>query len=118
MYTQDGERILDLACGTGLVALLAEGMVRAHGCVIGLDISEGMLNVARHKARGKGSRISFIQCDVSDLKSIKLLLLGYDGFDLITCVSALPLLPDPRQAIKNWVPLLKSWGDSLSMSPP
>jgi ubiquinone/menaquinone biosynthesis C-methylase UbiE len=42
-----GDRVLDLACGTGVVARVAAGRVGSTGRVIGLDINTGMLDVAR-----------------------------------------------------------------------
>ena len=41
-----GERVLDLACGTGIVARLAEARMGA-GRIVGIDINSGMLAVAR-----------------------------------------------------------------------
>ena len=42
-----GERVLDIACGTGVVARLASQQVGAAGTVAGLDVNPGMLAVAR-----------------------------------------------------------------------
>lgn len=42
-----GERVLDVACGTGVVARLASQLVGDAGTVTGLDINPGMLAVAR-----------------------------------------------------------------------
>jgi len=42
-----GERILDVACGTGVLARAAESAVGKGGSVVGVDVNEGMLAVAR-----------------------------------------------------------------------
>jgi ubiquinone/menaquinone biosynthesis C-methylase UbiE len=42
-----GERVLDAACGTGVVTLLASQQVGSSGSVSGLDPNPGMLAVAR-----------------------------------------------------------------------
>src|SRR5919202_168929 len=42
-----GERVLDIACGTGIVTRLAAERVGADGAVAGVDINPGMLGVAR-----------------------------------------------------------------------
>jgi SAM-dependent methyltransferase len=44
---REGERVLDVACGTGIVARLAAERVGATGAVAGLDVSPEMLAVAR-----------------------------------------------------------------------
>lgn len=42
-----GERVLDVACGTGVVTRLAAEKVGPDGRVAGLDVNAGMLEVAR-----------------------------------------------------------------------
>ncbi len=44
-----GQEVLDVACGTGVLALAAADRVGPQGSVVGLDINEGMLAVARTK---------------------------------------------------------------------
>lgn len=107
-----GDSVLDLACGTGLVALGAKRLVGAAGRVVGVDISEGMLNVARRKAAEDGLEVHFEKGDVSDL-SVKDSSVPWDTqpgdglFDVITCASALLLLPDPVAALRNWKTLMR-----------
>src|SRR5690606_10015429 len=45
-----GDRVLDVACGTGIAARSAAGRVGSQGAVVGVDINPGMLRVARIKA--------------------------------------------------------------------
>src|SRR5213595_318643 len=42
-----GERVVDVACGTGIVARIAAASVGPTGAVVGVDLNPGMLNVAR-----------------------------------------------------------------------
>lgn len=49
-YIQAGQRVLDVACGTGVLARAAAKRVEPEGEVVGLDINQGMLAVARQKA--------------------------------------------------------------------
>ncbi|OQV06310.1 Methyltransferase domain-containing protein [Cladophialophora immunda] len=108
---KNGENVLDLACGTGLVAIGAKQVTGSSGRVVGVDISEGMLNVARRKAQAAGLDIAFFNHDVSDLTGLEFVpQASEDGgllFDVITCASALILLPDPLQAVKNWKAVLR-----------
>jgi ubiquinone/menaquinone biosynthesis C-methylase UbiE len=46
-----GMRVVDVACGTGVLALEAEARVGPAGSVVGIDLNPGMLAVARHKSR-------------------------------------------------------------------
>src|SRR5258708_15965336 len=41
-----GERVVDVACGTGIVARVAAARVGPSGAVVGVDLNPGMLNVA------------------------------------------------------------------------
>ena len=45
---QPGDKVLDLACGTGLVSFLAAEKVGPAGSVIGVDISPGLLQQVSH----------------------------------------------------------------------
>lgn len=49
---QPGQRVLDVACGTGVLAREAAERVGAAGTVVGLDPNPGMLTVAKRRAPG------------------------------------------------------------------
>jgi SAM-dependent methyltransferase len=49
-HPRPGERVVDIACGTGLVARIAAARVGPSGSVAGVDLNPGMLNVARSVA--------------------------------------------------------------------
>ena len=108
---QPGQNVLDLCCGTGLVSLLAKGEVGPSGRVIGVDISNKMLDEGRRKAEKAGLEVTFINEDVTNLSREKVFLGASDeGFDLITCAAALVLLDDPLGALKHWATFLASAG--------
>ena len=52
-----GERVFDACCGTGASALPAAQRVGEEGLVIGVDLSESALALAREKARALGIEI-------------------------------------------------------------
>jgi ubiquinone/menaquinone biosynthesis C-methylase UbiE len=53
---QPGERVLELGFGTGHALVALAAAVGSNGRVCGLDISSGMLTVARDRVEGTGSR--------------------------------------------------------------
>jgi len=86
-----GRRALDLACGTGSLALM---LADAGWEVVGLDLAEPMLACARAKAENAdlGSNVVFVQGDIRDLptrESQRSNVGTFErspGFDLVTCV--------------------------------
>jgi ubiquinone/menaquinone biosynthesis C-methylase UbiE len=58
------DRVLDLGCGTGLVALAASQQAKL---VVGLDMTAGMLRVLRRKGTQQGQRLPLIQADARDV---------------------------------------------------
>jgi ubiquinone/menaquinone biosynthesis C-methylase UbiE len=47
---QKGHRVIDVACGTGALAITVSGHIGTEGTTVGIDINEGMLNIARSKS--------------------------------------------------------------------
>jgi SAM-dependent methyltransferase len=60
---QPGERVLDVGCGNGAVALEAAHTVGPEGKVTGLDLSGPMLGLAGRRAAEQGLDIAFVQGD-------------------------------------------------------
>jgi ubiquinone/menaquinone biosynthesis C-methylase UbiE len=111
-YLHPGASLLDLACGTGLLTLPAKSLVGAHGRVVGVDMSKGMLDIARQKSREQSIDVEWYEHDVSDLTPLNLGSAG--GFDVITCAAALVLLPSPSTAVHNWTQVLKPGGRMMT----
>ncbi len=55
----EGERVLDVCCGTGSLALTLKASLGATGSVKGIDASPEMINMARHKALKAGIEVDF-----------------------------------------------------------
>jgi 2-polyprenyl-3-methyl-5-hydroxy-6-metoxy-1,4-benzoquinol methylase len=60
-----GERVIDVACGTGIVARLVAPKVGAAGRVVGVDWSEPMLEIARAAADAPTDILEWRQADVT-----------------------------------------------------
>lgn len=102
---QPGQQILDIATGTGMVAIEAAKIVGERGRVIGIDISTGMLD----RARSKVAEIGFTNIEFQ-LADAETLIFPVNSFDWIFCSSALIWMSDLSTALKLWYRLLKPGG--------
>lgn len=84
-----GDRVLDIACGTGIVARLARERIGDAGHVVGVDISSDMLAVARAVAPG---------IDWREGKAGALPLYDGEQFDVVVCQQGLQFFPDKPAA--------------------
>ncbi len=89
-----GERVLDVACGTGIVARLAAQQVGAQGSVAGLDVNPGMLAVAQTVAPDIMS-ITWHESSAEDMP------LQDDTFDAVLCQFSLQFIPDKSAALRE-----------------
>src|SRR5438552_17920854 len=79
-HPRPGERVLDVACGTGIVARLAAAGVGPTGAVVGTDVNAGMLRIARTVPQLPNSpAISWQQSDVAALPC------PAAAFDVVCC---------------------------------
>ncbi len=90
---RDGERVLDLACGTGIVARNAASRVGEEGTVVGVDLNDGMLAVAEATAESVQPRIEWRQGDATDLP------FADERFDVVCCQQALQFFDDADAAL-------------------
>ena len=74
-----GERVLDVACGTGIVARLAAERVGPTGTVAGLDVNPGMLAVARSMAASAGAAVRGYETSAESIP------VPADAFDVVFC---------------------------------
>lgn len=98
---EKGMKVLDVGCGTGNFSIKLAKM----GCeVVGIDISEEMLKVAKDKAKKEGLNIKFYNMDVYDMK------FEDNCFDGVISVTAFEFLKDPEKAIEEMFRVLKPNG--------
>jgi len=102
---QSGERVLDVACGTGLVSFRMLEAVGETGTVVGTDISAQMVEHARRLAveRGAGNA-TFERFDAEAIG------LECEPFDAAVCALGLMYVPDPANALGEILRLLAPGG--------
>jgi SAM-dependent methyltransferase len=97
-----GERVVDVACGTGLVSFAAAEAVGPTGVVVGTDISEVMVTLAGARARSRGFKhVSFARADAEDLSALQ-----DASFDVALCGLGLMYVPDPLKAVREMTRLV------------
>ena len=87
-----GDRLLDVACGTGIVARLAMGRLGGAGRIVGVDLSPAMLAVARRECPG----IDWREGDAGALP-----LAGDERFDVVVCQQGMQFFADRAAAARQ-----------------
>ena len=96
-----GDRILDVACGAGNVALAA---ARAGATVTGLDFAPNLLGQARERAAAEGLAVRFDEGDAEDLPYA-------DGaFDVVTSAFGVMFAPRPERAAAELIRVCRPGG--------
>ncbi len=96
-----GERVLDVATGTGDLAFLEAAAVGPDGHVVGVDSCAAMLEVARRRQRGP---VDFQQGDATDLR------FPDASFDVVTIGFGLRNVADRGQALREFRRVLRPGG--------
>lgn len=100
-----GERVLDVGCGNGDVALAVGAAVAPDGAVVGVDLSPDMLAVARSRAEHAGlDHVELIQADASRWRT------PTDPFDAATSRFGVMFFDDPTGAFSHLRSLLRPGG--------
>lgn len=100
---QPGERVLDVACGTGAVARLACEAVGAQGAVTALDVSPGMLTVAR-AATPPQTPIDWVESPAEDMP------LPDAAFDAALCSMGVQFFEDREAGLREMRRVLSPGG--------
>ncbi|MDP6857445.1 MAG: methyltransferase domain-containing protein [Candidatus Nitrosopelagicus sp.] len=99
---KSGQKVLDLACGTGLVTKKILNKVGKNGEVYGIDSSNSALKIAKKWVGGK-KNIHFVRGDAETIEF-------NTKFDAITCQFALFFFPNEQRVLKNMKKFLKKNG--------
>jgi len=89
-----GERVLDVGCGGGKATIAASRQVQPGGSVVGADISEALLALARQRA-ARNSGATFQQADV------QIGQVGSGGFDAVMSQFGVMFFDEPVVAFTN-----------------
>ncbi|MPY98129.1 MAG: methyltransferase domain-containing protein [Actinophytocola sp.] len=98
-----GDRVLDLACGTGVVARAAARRVMPDGRVCGLDVNENMLAIARRAA----ADVEWRQTDASQID------LPDASYDVAFCQQGLQFFPDRLASLREMRRVLAPGGRAV-----
>jgi len=100
-----GERVLDVCCGSGASALPAALAVGPDGSVLGVDLAERLLALARAKADKLGLRN--IEFRTGDMLALNL---PAASFDAVVCVFGIFFVPDMAAAVSALWHLVRPGG--------
>lgn len=92
---EDGARVLDVACGTGIIARVATNRFNHIASIIGVDLNPDMLEVARENTPGTDIAIEWRQGDACALP------LPDHCFDVVLCQQGLQFMPDKLAALRE-----------------
>ena len=102
---QPGERVLDLACGTGLVTLAAARAVAPSGHALGTDLSGEMVALASQQAQRQGvSNAGFTRMDAEHLA------VDDGSVEAVLCSLGLMYVPEPERVLSEARRVLRPGG--------
>src|SRR5262245_12115690 len=100
-----GTRVLDVCCGSGASAIPAAEIVGPTGSVVGVDLAENLLELARAKAKQQGlDNIEFRSGDLTNLP------FDAETFDVAVCVFGIFFVPDMEAALRELKRVLRTGG--------
>jgi ubiquinone/menaquinone biosynthesis C-methylase UbiE len=108
---QPGERVLDVACGTGIVARQAAEKVGSSGSVTAVDLAPDMIDVAKSLPAPTGAHIEWHVADAEALP------LDDSSFDVVLSQMGLQFMGDKAKAVAELGRVLAPGGRILINTP-
>lgn len=114
-----GQKVLDIATGTGNAALAAARAVGENGQVVGIDLAQNMREKAQQKLSEAG--LKHVEIQEGDASALHF---NDNSFDVVICASAIYCLPDLPAGLREWYRVTKpcgqvafsSWGETTDNS--
>jgi ubiquinone/menaquinone biosynthesis C-methylase UbiE len=101
---QAGDRVLDAACGTGIVTRVAAQRFPHLAHIVGVDLNPGMLDVARVHTPPMGVPVAWQQGDLGALPFPE------GRFEVVLCQQGLQFVPAPGTALREMCRVLAPGG--------
>ncbi len=103
----EGQRVLDLGTGTGIVARLLAGRVGSQGQVLATDVNAEMLSQARRHCLALGAAVEFVESPASPLN------IPSGSVDVVVCQQAFQFFPDRHAAAGEMYRVLSNGGRAI-----
>lgn len=105
LRVRSGDRVLEVACGTGRNFSYLVEAIGPRGQLVGFDYSQEMLDAAGHLCRRRGwQNVSLVKGDAAELD------IGDGGFDAVLSVLGISAIPDYQGALERCKEVLRPGG--------
>ncbi len=104
---ENGSRVLDLACGTGIAARQIAPLLGSQGKLTGLDISPAMLAIARSLMPADGPNVEWHEGSGTEMP------FPDASFDLVVCQQGLQFFPDRQLGMNEIYRVLAPGGRAV-----
>ena len=106
---EPGERVLELACGSGFATFQAAKLVQGSGHILATDISAEMVKLVQARAKQLG--FNHVSAERREAENLDLSAID---FDAALCALGLMYLPEPRKALNEMYRALKPGGRAVA----
>jgi SAM-dependent methyltransferase len=100
-----GERVIEAACGSGLVTRMIADAIGPNGKLVATDLSQNMVDLTQHLCAAQGLHwVTTARMSADDLA------VEAARFDAALCALGLMYVPDPRQAVLSMARAVRPGG--------